>query len=744
MFIRSKAAVLLSLGVLSLGAAHSAVIAEVSPTNIHSPIVGGTAASVAPRAVHRVKLSPKPDAAPLPATAEVASVDWAAALPPAPADNRLHAKSTGSHKNLVPAAPVPLPADHTVADKSPANAATTTQDAVQAVIAALPQLPGPRAGLSQEHRDFSKQTARPAPARTEVVAISFSKARAVKTASAAQQSAIDVSVANTDDLPTLAMPQPAVDVTPPQTTSLAQIRAQAEALKLARLEAAQLEATKQQHTKSAGPAPVVVEGRAVAQSKSDAQNQTVRHAETAAVAGNPGAANQAPAHRVVTVSPRILETPAARMVPSVTFAPIQPLPQHKPVSVAERKSPVTEPSTMTAGGAKATTAPGPSAKQVTDVNWSVDPTLAESSAKPRTTVTFSATECPFLTMSVPSATELAATELSTVRLQNIAHDAARMFPQSQVSRSTTLAAGSLRHSTGGIPADVFRELKQLVPGESIAKAAASETYLSDLHQLLNGESPWVRVNDTTMVDLAPHEPEPQPQVLAPAYMEELNTLVARSDLPGRPSSIPAPPLYETSAAQPGQDRAYDEDPAKPADSESSKSNFTVPRQADAAGAPGSRSVHGLFSPISQVSVNGISTQAPDIPAAKLPEDKAIAFAELTYPHFYNTTPNFAPRRLSRNTFPFQHNPLYFEDPNLERCGQSNGCLTTLGSAAHFYATIAVTPYLTTVDHPRDCVRALPDCPTCHEFASDAYLPEWSWKAAAVQAGAVTGLFYIIP
>jgi hypothetical protein len=95
-------------------------------------------------------------------------------------------------------------------------------------------------------------------------------------------------------------------------------------------------------------------------------------------------------------------------------------------------------------------------------------------------------------------------------------------------------------------------------------------------------------------------------------------------------------------------------------------------------------------------------------------------------------------------YPLWHNPLYFEDPNLERCGQTKACLTTLSSAVHFTTMLALTPYLTTVDHPRDCVQALPDCPTCHSFASDAYFPEWSWKAAAVQTAAVTGLVFIIP
>ena len=38
-------------------------------------------------------------------------------------------------------------------------------------------------------------------------------------------------------------------------------------------------------------------------------------------------------------------------------------------------------------------------------------------------------------------------------------------------------------------------------------------------------------------------------------------------------------------------------------------------------------------------------------------------------------------RPSRNTYAFHHYPLYFEDPNLERCGKSLGLLTNFSSAA---------------------------------------------------------------
>ena len=150
-----------------------------------------------------------------------------------------------------------------------------------------------------------------------------------------------------------------------------------------------------------------------------------------------------------------------------------------------------------------------------------------------------------------------------------------------------------------------------------------------------------------------------------------------------------------------------------------------------------------------ISVNGTSSEPPKVPKnvkkieLTLPPNQACAYLEPGAPSYYLTA-GYGVRKAPRNTHRFYHHPLYFEDANLERCGQSSGCLTTLNSAVQFTTMAALLPYLTTADHPRDCVEALPDCPTCHAFGCDAYFPEWSWKAAAVQAAAVTGLIYVIP
>ena len=99
---------------------------------------------------------------------------------------------------------------------------------------------------------------------------------------------------------------------------------------------------------------------------------------------------------------------------------------------------------------------------------------------------------------------------------------------------------------------------------------------------------------------------------------------------------------------------------------------------------------------------------------------------------------------SRNTYPIRYQPLYFEDPNMERCGETGGCLTEVKSIAHFAGRIPLLPYMMASDSPHKCVPALPDCPTCQQLGRNAYLPKPTVKAIAVQAAATVGAIYVIP
>ena len=92
-----------------------------------------------------------------------------------------------------------------------------------------------------------------------------------------------------------------------------------------------------------------------------------------------------------------------------------------------------------------------------------------------------------------------------------------------------------------------------------------------------------------------------------------------------------------------------------------------------------------------------------------------------------------------------HQPLYFEEVNLERYGYGHGHFTQpFVSAAHFFGRVPALPYLLTADHPHKCIytyghyRLGSPAPYRHHW------PPLSAKAALVQAGVTTGMFYLIP
>ncbi|MCA9052484.1 MAG: hypothetical protein KDA75_01540 [Planctomycetaceae bacterium] len=74
-------------------------------------------------------------------------------------------------------------------------------------------------------------------------------------------------------------------------------------------------------------------------------------------------------------------------------------------------------------------------------------------------------------------------------------------------------------------------------------------------------------------------------------------------------------------------------------------------------------------------------------------------------------------RLScyRYTYPFQHRPLYFEQPNFERCGTTCGLFSPYVSAAHFAGSVVTLPLHMLLEPPWNCVSTLGDCPTCHRY-----------------------------
>jgi hypothetical protein len=256
------------------------------------------------------------------------------------------------------------------------------------------------------------------------------------------------------------------------------------------------------------------------------------------------------------------------------------------------------------------------------------------------------------------------------------------------------------------PADIA-DLRQLRPAAQLESGSARH-YLADLNQLVEGNSDWLFVNPE-LLDLAPHEGNAE----APGYLQELHGLTTTQHVAAHPQAASAPQRILT-VAKPGR-------PVHSAQDD--REHYQV--QADAAcETSGTQTLATLFQPLSQIDAGGSSTAPPELPAnhktgdsteLRRPENLACAYMETTTPVCYFPPVRFGTHRPPRNVHTLYTNPLYYEDPNLERCGVGQGCLTTAVSAVHFGTAIAFTPYMAIRTCPDTCVPTLPDCPACHEF-----------------------------
>ncbi len=92
-----------------------------------------------------------------------------------------------------------------------------------------------------------------------------------------------------------------------------------------------------------------------------------------------------------------------------------------------------------------------------------------------------------------------------------------------------------------------------------------------------------------------------------------------------------------------------------------------------------------------------------------------------------------------------HRPLYFEEVNLERYGyQCHPVLQPLVSGAHFFLTIPTLPYQATVHPPRECIYTLGHYRPGSCVPWQRHCLPWDARAAAVEAGVIVGLVFLIP
>ena len=105
---------------------------------------------------------------------------------------------------------------------------------------------------------------------------------------------------------------------------------------------------------------------------------------------------------------------------------------------------------------------------------------------------------------------------------------------------------------------------------------------------------------------------------------------------------------------------------------------------------------------------------------------------------------FAPMEFAWTAPGTMHQPLYFEDVNLERAGHSWGLLQPAMSAVHFFGRIPALPYLMATHPPGECVYTLGHYRPGSCAPQLRRVPRLKPAGGLVQAGVVTGLVFLVP
>ena len=93
---------------------------------------------------------------------------------------------------------------------------------------------------------------------------------------------------------------------------------------------------------------------------------------------------------------------------------------------------------------------------------------------------------------------------------------------------------------------------------------------------------------------------------------------------------------------------------------------------------------------------------------------------------------------------FAHQPLYFEEANLERYGRTCGLLQPTLSGVRFFATIPSLPYAMTEHHPRKTYTTRWPFEAGWGAPKVKELQPLQIKPSLVQAGAISGLLLVVP
>ncbi len=213
------------------------------------------------------------------------------------------------------------------------------------------------------------------------------------------------------------------------------------------------------------------------------------------------------------------------------------------------------------------------------------------------------------------------------------------------------------------------------------------------------------------------------------------------------------PADQSSADQSSADQSAEEPSAKPGGRALSPKQFEGPTnqvtpirlEGDKGPTPGPGEAEPLnevadAKPIGRI---GAALRADD---GELPPDYAsMRFAQAgEVRHGPGATRQWGEAAFRWEAAAMHHQPLYFEDINLERHGYSTGILQPVVSAAHFFGRVPALPYLVGARPHRECVYTLGHYRpgSCAPF--ERHWPRASLRGALFEAGAVTGLIWLVP
>ncbi len=110
------------------------------------------------------------------------------------------------------------------------------------------------------------------------------------------------------------------------------------------------------------------------------------------------------------------------------------------------------------------------------------------------------------------------------------------------------------------------------------------------------------------------------------------------------------------------------------------------------------------------------------------------------------TPHTWPQRTPEAAaYQFCSRPLWYEDANVERCGETCGCVQPVVSGTYFFANSLLLPYRFAAEPQCQTVPQKQFCPPgCRYSCCQNYLPPWSPAGAVAEGAAITGLIFLVP